>query len=44
MKEEKNYRSVQDDVCHESQLQVDSQSLLGCQCDEEDECAVLGER
>ena len=37
------YCSVQDDVCHESQLQVDFWSLLGCQCDDEDECVVLEE-
>ena len=27
--------SVQDDVCHESQLRFDFQSLLCCQCDED---------
>ena len=37
----KNYCSVQDDVCHESQLQFDFQSPLCCQCDDEDECVVL---
>ena len=34
------YCSVQDDVCHESQLLVDFQSLLDCHRDDEDECVV----
>ena len=32
--------SVQDDDFHESQLQVDHKSLLGCHRDLEDECVV----
>ena len=39
----KNYCSVQDNVCHGSQLRFDFQLLLGCQRDDEDECVVLEE-
>ena len=39
----KFYYSVQDNVCHESQLRFDFQSLLCCQCDDEDKCVVLEE-
>ena len=39
MKEEKIYCSG--DVCDESQLRFDFESLLCCQCDDEDECVVL---
>ena len=39
----KNYCSVQHVVCHESQRRFDFKSLLGCQCDDEDDCVVVEE-
>ena len=35
-----NHCLVQDDDFHETQLQVDHKSLLGCHRDDEDECVV----
>ena len=34
LNKEEKYCSVQDDVCHESQLRFDFKSQLCCQCDE----------
>ena len=39
IKEEKHC-SLKDEDFHESQLQVDHKSLLGCHRDDEDECVV----
>ena len=43
LNKEEKYCSVQDDLCHESHLRFDFQSVLCCQRDDEDECVVLKE-